>query len=127
LKLVSALGKGEIGVVPALVDLLAAVSAAAFLFYGLACLFSSRLVAEFERYRLARFRVLVGSLEVAGALGLIAGWWFPPLQIAAASGLAALMLCGLWARWRIRDPWYAMLPAFVLGVVNLLISLRFLG
>lgn len=112
---------------PALVDLLAAASAAAFLFYGLACLFSSRLVAEFERYRLARFRVLVGSLEVAGALGLIAGWWFPPLQIAAASGLAALMLCGLWARWRIRDPWYAMLPAFVLGVVNLLISLRFLG
>jgi hypothetical protein len=34
------------------------------------------------------------------------------------------MLCGLWARWRIRDPWYAMLPALVLGVVNLLIALR---
>jgi hypothetical protein len=108
-----------LGFVPALVDLLAAVSAAAFLFYGLACLFSSKLVAEFERYRLARFRMLVGSLEVAGALGLIAGWWFPPLQTAAASGLCALMLCGLWARWRIRDPWYAMLPALVLAGVNL--------
>ena len=105
----------------ALVDLLAAVSAAAFLFYGLACLFSPKLVAEFERYRLARFRVLVGWLEVAGALGLIAGWWFPPLQIAAAAGLCALMLCGLWARWRIRDPWYAMLPAMILALVNLTI------
>lgn len=109
---------------PDLVDILIAVSAAAFLFYGLACLVSAKLVAEFERYRLARWRVLVGSLEVAGALGLIAGWWFHPLQIAAATGLFVLMLCGLWARWRIRDPWYAMLPAFVLAVVNLFIVLR---
>lgn len=108
-------------------DIFIALSAAAFLFYGLACLFSPKLVAEFERYRLPQYRVLVGSLEVAGALGLIAGWWLPPLQAAAAAGLTALMLCGLWARWRIHDPWYAMLPAFVLGVVNLLISLKFLG
>jgi len=116
--LVSACGKREIGGVPALVDTLVALSAAAFLFYGPACLFSAHLVAEFERYGLARFRVLVGSLETAGALGLVAGWWFPPLQIAAAAGLAALMLCGLWARWRIRDRWYAMLPALILGAVN---------
>ena len=112
---------------PQLVDILAALSAAAFLFYGLACLFSSKLVAEFERYRLGRFRALVGSLEVAGALGLLAGWWFAPLQIAAAAGLFALMLCGLWARWRIRDPWYAMLPALVLAVVNLAIVLLLPG
>lgn len=122
-KLATDRGKDEIGRMSA-VELLTAISAAAFLFYGLACLFSRKLVAEFERYRLARFRTLVGSLEVAGALGLIAGWWFPPLQTAAATGLAALMLCGLWARWRIRDPWYAMLPAITLGAVNLLIALR---
>lgn len=91
------------------------------MFYGLACLFSPGLVVEFERYRLARFRVAVGLLEVAGAAGLLAGWWFPPLQSLAAAGLAALMICGLWARWRIRDPWPAMLPALVLAVVNLAI------
>ena len=118
------LRSGEIFRVPASIDILTAVSAAAFLFYGLACLLSAKLVAEFERYRLARWRVVVGGLEVAGALGLIAGWLFPPLQTAAAAGLFALMVCGLWARWRIRDPWYAMLPAFVLAVVNLLIVLR---
>ena len=109
---------------PAPIDILTAISAVAFLFYGLACLFSAKLVAEFERYGLARWRVVVGSLEVAGALGLIAGWWFPLLQTAAAAGLFALMICGLWARWRIRDPWYAMLPAFVLAVVNLAIVFR---
>ena len=96
-------------------------SAAAFLFYGAACLFSAKLVAVFERYRLARWRILVGSLEMAGAFGLIAGLWFVPLKIAAAGGLFALMLCGLWARWRIRDPWYAMLPALILALVNLAI------
>ena len=109
---------------PVPIDILTAISAVAFLFYGLACLFSAKLVAEFERYGLARWRVVVGSLEVAGALGLIAGWWFPLLQTAAAAGLFALMICGLWARWRIRDPWYAMLPAFVLAVMNLAIVLR---
>ncbi len=104
-------------------DVLTAISAAAFLFYGLACLFSRKLIAEFERYGLPQFRVLIGSLEVAGALGLIAGWWWVPLQSAAAAGLCALMLCGLWARWRIRDPWYAMLPALVLAGVNFVIVL----
>lgn len=108
-------------------DFLTALSAAAFLFYGLACLLSPKLVAEFERYRLARFRPLVGSLEVAGALGLVAGWWFPPLRIAAAGGLFVLMLCGLWARWRIRDPWPVMLPALVLAAVNLAIVLLAVG
>lgn len=112
---------------PAPTDILAAVSAAAFFFYGAACLVSPKLVAEFERYRLARFRVLVGLLELAGAAGLVAGWWLPPLQTAAAAGLAALMLCGLWARWRIRDPWYALLPALILAIVNMSIFLRAFG
>lgn len=107
--------------------MLVAVSAVAFLFYGAACLFSGRLVAEFERYRLARFRVMVGCLEIAGAMGLLAGRFLPVLEPLAAGGLAALMVCGLWARWRIRDPWPLLLPAFVLGLVNaaiVVLSLR---
>ncbi|MBU3665507.1 MAG: hypothetical protein FGM15_06470 [Chthoniobacterales bacterium] len=113
--------------VPTTIDFLAAVSAAAFLFYGAACVFSRAMVAEFERYRLGRWRLLVGWLEIAGACGLIAGWWWQPLQVAAASGLFALMLCGLWARWRIRDPWYALLPALVLALTNLAIVLSALA
>lgn len=112
---------------PAPAVILETVSAAAFLFYGLACLFSVRLVAEFERYGLARWRPLIGLLEVAGGLGLIVGQWFLPLKIAAATGLFVLMLCGLWARWRIRDPWYAMLPAGILALVNLVIVLLAIG
>lgn len=108
---------------PTLPLVLEAISVAAFLFYGIACLVSPKLEVEFARYQLARWRVLVGWLEVAGALGLLAGQWFPLLKVAAAAGLVLLMLCGLWARWRVRDPWYAMAPAFVLAVVNFFIFL----
>ncbi|MFZ4483309.1 MAG: DoxX family protein [Chthoniobacterales bacterium] len=107
--------------------LMQGVSVAAFLFYGAACLVSPKLVAEFERYRLGRFRVTIGLLEMAGAMGLLAGQFFPLLKIAAAAGLAILMLCGLWARWRIRDPWHLLLPALGLGLANAAIVVWSLG
>jgi hypothetical protein len=115
-------GSGEI-CVPTLPLALEAISVAAFLFYGIACLLSPKLEVEFTRYQLARWRVMVGWLEIAGAVGLVVGQWFPLLKVAAAAGLVLLMLCGLWARWRVRDPWYAMAPAFVLAVVNFFIFL----
>ncbi len=108
---------------PTPLPLLDALSVAAFLFYGIACLLSPKLKVEFTRYQLARWRVLVGWLEISGALGLVVGQWFPLLKVAAAAGLVLLMLCGLWARWRVRDPWSAMAPAFVLAVVNFFIFL----
>lgn len=99
------------------------VSMVAFLGYGAACLVPGVMNAEFERYGLPRLRVLTGSLEVAGALGLMAGHRFPTLGAAAAGGLALLMICGLLARLRIRDPFTAMLPATVLMLLNGLLAL----
>jgi uncharacterized membrane protein YphA (DoxX/SURF4 family) len=46
---------------------------------------------------------LVGALEVAGALGLAAGFIVPVLGIAAAAGLALLMLGGIGAHARTQD------------------------
>lgn len=109
------------------IHVLVAVSAAAFFFYGAACLFSSRMAVEFGRYRLARFRVLVGVLEILGALGLLVGWFIPLVELMAAAGLTALMGCGLWARWRINDPWLFLLPAFLLGVINAVIAVSALS
>jgi len=93
-------------------------SAGLFLFYGAHCLLSKRMVEEFNRYRLGQYRTLIGALEIAGALGQIGGLWFPKLALSASFGLALLMLCGVWARWRIKDPLIAFLPAVVLGLVN---------
>lgn len=90
---------------------------AAFLAYGATCLFSAAMALEFERYRLARLRGLVGALEISGAVGLFAGYWFPPIGIAAAFGLCLLMAAGVATRIRIGDPLVAMFPAlFFLGL-----------
>ena len=62
--------------------------------------------------------MLTGSLEVGGALGQIAGFFIPELLALSSLGLALLMACGVWTRWRIRDPWFAWLPAILLFLVN---------
>lgn len=93
-------------------------SACAFLFYGTLCLFSTNMVIEFERFRLARFRRLVGFLELGGGLGQLVGLYFQPLALFSSGGLAVLMLLGIWARKRINDPWYLSLPALMLFLIN---------
>jgi uncharacterized membrane protein YphA (DoxX/SURF4 family) len=46
---------------------------------------------------------VVGALEVAGALGLVVGFVAPVLGIAAAVGLALLMVGGIGAHARAQD------------------------
>jgi hypothetical protein len=95
------------------------VSMALFLYYGTVCLFSRTMVVEFERFGLARFRQLTGALEILGGLGLLVSYVVPDLVIVASSGLALLMVLGLAARLRVRDPLPQMLPALILLLVNL--------
>lgn len=102
-------------------------SATAFAGYGVHCLRSRRMVEEFDRYGLARFRTLTGVLQLAGSAGLIVGFVYPPLTLLASGGLSALMLCGTVVRIVIRDPWYAALPAFGFFVLNAFILLAGLG
>lgn len=94
-------------------------SAISFVYYGALCLVSANLVKEFERYRLAKYRRVTGFLELIGGLGQLVGFYSAPLLLASSAGLAGLMICGIWARARIQDPWYLFLPAFVLFLVNI--------
>jgi hypothetical protein len=94
------------------------VSAVLFLVYGLLCLFSDGMEAEFARFGLARYRRATGGLEVLGGLGLIVGLVVPEVLVVASGGLALLMLLGVIARLRVRDPILETLPAAILLVVN---------
>lgn len=102
-------------------------SAAAFAWYGVHCLRSPRMVREFDRYGVARFRTLTGVLQIAGSVGLFGGLLFRPLTMIASAGLATLMLCGTVVRIVIRDPWYAAIPALSFLVLNSFILLTALG
>ena len=95
-----------------------AISSASFAWYGMSCLVSKQMVPEFERYRLGRFRTITGALQVAASVGLIAGYFYRPLLLVSATGLATMMFLAVLVRLRIRDPFYMAVPALVLGGIN---------
>ena len=75
------------------------------------------MVAEFKRYRLARFRKLTGKLQLLGATGLLVGLFVPVIGGLAAAGLSLQMACGLGVRIRIGDAWFRCLPAIIYMLV----------
>ena len=88
-------------------------SAISFMSYGLSCIYTQHMVVEFERYRLARFRVLTGVLQVLGALGLLLSNIAPSIGAFASGGLAVLMLLGFCVRIKIRDSALKASPSFI--------------
>ncbi len=97
------------------------VSIALFAWYGMSCFLSKTMVAEFDRYGLARFRVLTGMLQLAGSLGLVMGHFHRAILLFSAGGLATMMFLGVMTRVRIQDPLDAAIPAFALFALNLFI------
>lgn len=94
-------------------------SIVSFAVYGTTCLLPGKMVSEFERFGLARFRRLTGVLQLAGSLGLVAGFYSQALLVFSAGGLAMLMLLGVIVRMRIRDPLIAIAPAAFYFCLNL--------
>ncbi|MEI6251488.1 MAG: DoxX family protein [Mycobacteriaceae bacterium] len=113
-----------------LYQVLKVASIVAFLFYGLSVLFANAMEKEFERYGMARFRKLTGVLEVAGSLGLVAGYFVPGLTIAASGGLSLLMALGVGIRFRSGDSVAEAFQACGMLLINLFILVyawRFAG
>lgn len=104
-----------------LYQVLKVVSIVAFLYYGLSVLFANAMEREFERYGMVRFRKLTGGLELAGSLGLIAGYFIPSLTIAASGGLSMLMALGVATRLRSGDSATEALQAVCMLLINVFI------
>lgn len=60
--------------------------------------------------------VLIGALEIAAAIGLLAGLTQPPLGIAAAGGLVLMMAGAALTHLRAGDRTAAMAPALTVGL-----------
>ena len=90
-----------------------------FLYYGVSCLSSNFMTAEFERFGLSiTQRKITGVAQIIGALGILLGYFYEPLQIAALIGISFLMLLGWGVRLKIKDSFIAALPAFLFFVLN---------
>lgn len=93
-------------------------SGASFVIYGISCLTSAGMRAEFVRFGVARFRVLVGCLELAGGFAQLAHRLTPGLTLAATAGLCVLMLLGVITRLRVGDRWLVIVPAAGYMAIN---------
>lgn len=93
-------------------------SAISFLGFGLACFLWPSMQRGYGRYGVARFRLLIGSLQIAGGLGLLAGLEVPLVGQLASSGLALLMFLGACPRRIIKENLAQTLPAIFYLVLN---------
>lgn len=67
---------------------------------------------------------LLGSLELAGGLGVLVGLWWAPIGIAAAIGLTLYFLGAIIAHLRVKDPKFQPAAAlFVLSVAALVLRI----
>jgi hypothetical protein len=100
------------------VTALAAGSGLAFIVYGVLCLVSTSMQAEFVRFGLECFRVLTGILEVLAGVGLLVGLRWPPALQLSAGGVALLMLGVIVTRVSAGDRVAEIAPALILLVIN---------
>lgn len=83
--------------------------------------------AEFVRYRLAHYRPIVGSLQIAGALGLLLGLRYPLPGIISGGALALMMAVAVATRLRIGDPLKKCVPALIYLLLNIYICVLLAG
>ncbi len=109
-----------------LVTVTTAFSGVSFVVYGIICLASDSMRAEFERFRLPRCRVLVGWLEILGGLAQLLSYVLQPLGLLGSGGLCLLMAMGVVTRRRIGDSLRATSPALAFMVINAFLFAAFL-
>ena len=71
------------------------------------------------------FRVVTGSLEVLGGLGLIIGIWVPWLAALASAGLTLVMLGAILTHVRIREPLQKVALPLVMGALAILLAVSY--
>lgn len=87
--------------------------------YGISYFIEPHMKSEFKRFQLEKLGMLTVVLELLGAVGLLVGFWFyKPLLIFSAGGLALLMLLGLIVRFKLKDSLWISLPALFFMVLN---------
>ena len=101
-----------------LLDILVLISSLSFLSYGISWFTSPHMKSEFRRFGLEKFGLLTVVLEIAGALGLLAGLFINSILLISSGGLALLMFLGVLIRLRVKDGLWVSLPALFYLALN---------
>ena len=80
-------------------------------------------VENFRRFGYPQwFRIVTGSLEVLGGIGLLIGIWLPWLAELASAGLTLVMLGAFLTEVRTREPLQKIVLPIVLGVLAIVVA-----
>ena len=96
-------------------------SGISFIFFGLACFYSSLFVDEFYRYGLSEYRTTVGFFQLMGGIGSIIGVFDKRILTISSLGLSVMMLLGVGVRLKINDTFIQTLPALTYLILNTII------
>lgn len=109
-----------------IVLILSLISGVSFIYYGLSCFKSKRIKLEFERYGMPHRRVLIGTLQLLGGMGLLLGlYMLPVLAFSASLGLTLLMFLGFSVRLRLKDGFLESAPSLIFALLNLYLCFQF--
>ncbi|MEB8571624.1 DoxX family protein [Bacillus cereus] len=86
---------------------------------------SGKMADEFKRFGLPSFfNFLTGAFEIVGAIGMLIGIWIPVIAVWAGLLLGGTMLAAAFTLIVLaRDPFKKAIPALVLFILSLGISL----
>jgi uncharacterized membrane protein YphA (DoxX/SURF4 family) len=83
-------------------------------------------VENFRRFGYPQwFRIVTGSLEVLGGIGLLIGTRLPWFAALASAGLTLVMLGAVLTQLRTRDPLKKTALAIVLGVLAIVVAVSY--
>ena len=83
-------------------------------------------VENFRRFGYPQwFRVVTGSLEVLGGLGLLIGIWLPWLAALASAGLTLVMLGAVFTQVRTRESWQKIVFPLVVGALVVVVAVNY--
>jgi hypothetical protein len=96
-------------------------SAISFIFYGISSFFSKRMLSEYARWGYKNQRILLGCLQLLGAIGLLVGILYPILLSVASFLLTFMMVTAVFVRIKIKDSIIQMFPAILYTALNFII------
>ena len=83
-------------------------------------------VENFRRFGYPQwFRVVTGSLEVLGGIGLLIGIWLPWLAALASAGLTLVMLGAVFTEIRTREPLQKIVLPLVMGALAIVVVVSY--
>ncbi|WP_373232726.1 DoxX family protein [Cohnella sp.] len=75
-------------------------------------------VEMFDSLKLPQwFRVITGLVQLAGAAGLVIGYWYPLVAAWAGIGIGITMLVACLSHFRVKHPVGSAMPAFVITLI----------